>query len=46
VPLTTTFMPSVGYERKYRLNGPSLMAYDPGYGLDIDSRVKCQPPVP
>ncbi|KAH6641806.1 hypothetical protein F5144DRAFT_148954 [Chaetomium tenue] len=44
VPLTTTFTPSVGCESKFRLNGMSLVAYDPGYGLDIDSRVKCQPP--
>jgi hypothetical protein len=44
VPLTTTFTPSVGCESKFRLNGPSLVAYDPGYGLDIDARVKCAPP--
>lgn len=44
VPLTTTFTPSVGCESKFRLNGMSLVAYDPGYGLDIDSKVKCQPP--
>ncbi|KAK4158586.1 hypothetical protein C8A00DRAFT_28598 [Chaetomidium leptoderma] len=44
VPLTTTFTPSVGCESKFRLNGMSLVAYDPGYGLDIDSRVKCAPP--
>ncbi|KAK4107190.1 hypothetical protein N656DRAFT_849623 [Canariomyces notabilis] len=44
VPLTSTFTPSVGCESKYRLNGPSLVAYDPGYGLDIDRNVKCGPP--
>jgi hypothetical protein len=44
VPLTTTFTPSVGCESNFRLNGMSLVAYDPGYGLDIDIKVKCQPP--
>ncbi|AEO63635.1 uncharacterized protein THITE_2085148 [Thermothielavioides terrestris NRRL 8126] len=44
VPLTTIFTPSLGCESKFRLDGPSLVAYDPGYGLDIDSRVKCAPP--
>ena len=44
VPLMATFTPSIGCESKFRLNGPSLVAYDPGYGLDIDPKVKCAPP--
>jgi len=43
IPLTTTFTPTQGCSRLFRLNGPSLVAYDPGYGLDIDKRVVCQP---
>lgn len=43
VPLTTVFTPSTGCESFYRLNGPSLVAFDPGYGLDIDTAVKCVP---
>ncbi|KAK4236479.1 hypothetical protein C8A03DRAFT_45525 [Achaetomium macrosporum] len=44
VTLTTVFTPSIGCESKFRLNGPSLVAYDRGYGLDIDPKVKCAPP--
>ncbi|KAI1851344.1 hypothetical protein JX266_003419 [Neoarthrinium moseri] len=44
VPLATVYTPSVGCSSQYRLNGPSLVAFDPGYGLDIDSRIICQPP--
>jgi hypothetical protein len=44
IPLTTTFTPSAGCESVFRLNGPSLVAFDPGYGLDIDSGVRCVPP--
>lgn len=43
VPLTTTFTPSTGCSEYFRLNGPSLVAFDPGYGLDIDTNVRCLP---
>ncbi|KAI0418335.1 hypothetical protein F5X98DRAFT_337800 [Xylaria grammica] len=43
VPLTTTFTPSAECSGHFRLNGPSLVAFDPGYGLDIDSDVHCLP---
>jgi len=43
IPLTTVFTPSSGCESVFRLNGPSLVAFDPGYGLDIDPAVKCAP---
>lgn len=44
IPLTTTWTPSAGCETKYRLDGPSLMAFDPGYGLDVETGVICDPP--
>lgn len=44
VPLTTEFTASSSCSTEYRLNGPSLVAYDPGYGLDIDPDVICAPP--
>lgn len=44
VPLTTVFTPSADCSNYYRLNGPSLVAFDPGYGLDIDTQVRCLPP--
>ncbi|KAI4667268.1 uncharacterized protein J4E79_001953 [Alternaria viburni] len=43
IPLTSTFTPSSGCESIFRLNGPSLVAFDPGYGLDIDEDVDCVP---
>ncbi|KAI1361360.1 hypothetical protein F5Y08DRAFT_22980 [Xylaria arbuscula] len=43
VPLATVFTPSSGCSDHFRLNGPSLVAFDPGYGLDIDSNVRCAP---
>jgi hypothetical protein len=43
IPLTSTFTPSSGCESIFRLNGPSLVAFDPGYGIDIDENVKCVP---
>lgn len=43
-PLTTTFTPAIGCRGKFRANGPILVAYGPGYGLDIDARVECAPP--
>lgn len=44
IPLTTAWASSSGCESYFRLNGPSLMAYDPGYGLEIDKDVRCAPP--
>ncbi|PSN59094.1 hypothetical protein BS50DRAFT_605398 [Corynespora cassiicola Philippines] len=43
IPLTSIFTPSSGCESIFRFNGPSLVAFDPGYGLDIDTQVKCAP---
>ncbi|KAI0518052.1 hypothetical protein F5B22DRAFT_601534 [Xylaria bambusicola] len=43
LPLTTIFTPSIECSRYFRLNGPSLVAFDPGYGLDINSSVRCAP---
>ncbi|KAI1772811.1 hypothetical protein F4818DRAFT_443695 [Hypoxylon cercidicola] len=43
VPLATVFTPSAGCSEYFRLNGPSLVAFDPGYGLDIDTDVRCLP---
>ncbi|KAF2442019.1 hypothetical protein P171DRAFT_487282 [Karstenula rhodostoma CBS 690.94] len=43
IPLTAVFTPSSGCESAFRLNGSSLVAFDPGYGLDIDPAVKCVP---
>ncbi|KAJ2902384.1 hypothetical protein MKZ38_000630 [Zalerion maritima] len=43
VPLTTRYTYSPSCSEAFRLNGPSLVAFDPGYGLDIDSDMICQP---
>ncbi|KAI1356099.1 hypothetical protein F5Y01DRAFT_268530 [Xylaria sp. FL0043] len=43
LPLTTPFTPSAECSDYFRLNGPSLVAFDPGYGLDIDPLVRCVP---
>lgn len=44
IPLTTAYSASQGCSSSFRLNGPSLMAFDPGYGIDIDTDVVCNPP--
>lgn len=44
IPLTTAWPSSSGCDHYFRLNGASLMAYDPGYGLEIDRNVICAPP--
>lgn len=36
IPLTTTWKPPSSCLTKFRLDGPSLMAFDPAYGLDND----------
>ncbi|KAI0965894.1 hypothetical protein F4678DRAFT_310512 [Xylaria arbuscula] len=43
LPLTSLFTPSAECSDYFRLNGPSLVAFDPGYGLDIDPQVRCVP---
>ncbi|TGJ80521.1 hypothetical protein E0Z10_g8241 [Xylaria hypoxylon] len=43
VPLTTLFTPSAECSGYFRLDGLSLVAFDPGYGLDIDTDVRCLP---
>ncbi|KAB8255367.1 hypothetical protein BDV32DRAFT_142082 [Aspergillus pseudonomiae] len=43
IPLTTVWLPPSGCASYFRLNGPSLVAWDPGYGLDIDTNVRCAP---
>lgn len=42
-PLTTIWPSSSGFGSSFGLDGPSLVASDPGCGLEIDSAVKCQP---
>lgn len=44
IPLTTVWPSSSGCASYFRLNGPSLVAWDPGYGLEIDTNVRCAPP--
>ncbi|KAF2135200.1 uncharacterized protein K452DRAFT_281870 [Aplosporella prunicola CBS 121167] len=44
IPLTTKFPSVSGCASSFRLNGPSLVVFDPGYGLDINTIVRCQPP--
>ncbi|OHE99814.1 hypothetical protein CORC01_04950 [Colletotrichum orchidophilum] len=44
IALPTVFTPPTSCSTIYRLNGFTLAAYDPGYGIDIDTRVRCAPP--
>ncbi|RAH68318.1 uncharacterized protein BO66DRAFT_472778 [Aspergillus aculeatinus CBS 121060] len=44
LPLTTAWPSSSGCASIYRLNGPSLVDWDPGYGLDVNSDVVCDAP--
>lgn len=43
IELPTIFTPPSSCSTIYRLNGFSLVAYDPGFGIDIDTRVRCAP---
>jgi hypothetical protein len=43
IPLTTSFASVSGCSNSYMLEGPSLVAFDPGYGLSINSDATCQP---
>ncbi|KAJ5628946.1 hypothetical protein N7490_011174 [Penicillium lividum] len=44
VPLTTVYTFPSSCSTKYRLDGPSLMAFDPAYGIDVQTGVDCVPP--
>jgi hypothetical protein len=44
IPLTTAFSWSSACTGQFRLDGPSLMAFDPGDGLEVDTNVICQAP--
>ncbi|KAJ5751805.1 hypothetical protein N7520_008722 [Penicillium odoratum] len=44
VPLTTVYTFPSSCSTKYRLDGPSLMAFDPAYGMDVQTGVVCVPP--
>lgn len=44
VPLTTVYTPPSSCSTIFRQDGPSYVAYDPGYGLEISSNTICQPP--
>ncbi|WQF82894.1 hypothetical protein CDEST_07908 [Colletotrichum destructivum] len=43
IALPTVFTPPSSCSTIYRLNRFSLVAYDPGFGIDIDTRVQCVP---
>ncbi|KAI0147380.1 hypothetical protein GGR57DRAFT_505845 [Xylariaceae sp. FL1272] len=43
IPLTDIYTPSASCNSIYRQDGPSLIAYDPGYGFEIDDKVDCEP---
>nr|POF13808.1 hypothetical protein CFP56_02832 [Quercus suber] len=43
IPLTTLYTPARTCSDYFRLEGPSLVAFDPAYGLQIDAAVNCQP---
>ena len=44
IPLSTAWPSSSGCADSFRLDGPSLMAFDPGYGLNVNPSVTCEPP--
>ncbi|KAL2829859.1 hypothetical protein BJY01DRAFT_254855 [Aspergillus pseudoustus] len=44
IPLTTAWPSSSGCASYFRLNGLNLVAYDPDYGIEIDTDVRCAPP--
>lgn len=43
IELSTTYTAAESCKTKFRLNGYDLVAFDPGYGLDIDPNVVCAP---
>ncbi|TDZ40486.1 hypothetical protein C8035_v004146 [Colletotrichum spinosum] len=43
IALPTPSTPPSSCSTVFRLNGVSLVAYDPGFGIDIDTRVRCAP---
>ena len=44
VPLTTSYTPPASCSSVFHLDGPSLMAYDPAYGIGVNTDVICGPP--
>lgn len=44
IPLTTVFSAPSYCAGMFRQDGPGYMAYDPGYGIDINRDIICQPP--
>jgi hypothetical protein len=44
IPLKTAWPLSPGCSSYFRLEDTSLVAFDPGYGLDVDTSVRCGPP--
>lgn len=43
IALPTVFTPPSSCSTVFRLNGFSIVAYDPGFGIDVDTRVRCAP---
>ncbi|KAF2764175.1 hypothetical protein EJ03DRAFT_392198 [Teratosphaeria nubilosa] len=44
IALTTSWPLSTPCSTYFRLDGPSLVAFDPAYGLDVDTDAACLPP--
>lgn len=44
IPLSTAWPSSSGCADSFRLDGLSLMAFDPGYSLNVNPSVTCEPP--
>lgn len=44
IPLATSWSASEGCSSSFRFNGPSLMAFDPAYGIDVNTNAVCNPP--
>ena len=43
IPLTTVYTPPASCYDVYKDSQGMLMAFDPNYGLDVDSNVQCAP---
>lgn len=44
IPLRMAVISSTRCYTCFQLNGPSLVAFNPGYGLVVDMNIICQPP--
>ncbi|PYH44695.1 uncharacterized protein BP01DRAFT_383262 [Aspergillus saccharolyticus JOP 1030-1] len=44
LPLTTAWPSSSGCASYFRLDRPTLVAWDPGYGLDVNHNIACEAP--